>query len=49
MALANGPMSYLRFVALGDLPEEFESVWAHALTDHAFEDIDPGGDLQRYF
>ncbi len=49
MALLGGPMSYLRFVALGELPEEFESTWAKALGDDAFEDIDPGGDAQRSF
>jgi hypothetical protein len=42
-------MSYLRFVALGELPEELESAWAKALGDHAFEDIDPGGDAPRSF
>ncbi len=47
MGLLNGTVSYLRFVAMGELGDLNEETLKDALEAHAFRDIDPNGDEER--
>lgn len=47
MGLLTGSVSYLRFLAQGDLPAALEDAYAAALADHGFRDIDPDGEEER--
>lgn len=47
MGLINGTVSYLRFVAMGELGELSEDNLKDALEAHAFRDIDPHGEEER--
>ena len=47
MGILSGSISYLRFVALGDLPDQPEPAWCPALSERGFNEIDPTGDLEE--
>lgn len=47
MGILHGSLSYQRFVALGELPEDPETAWCPALSDRGFIEIDPTGDIEE--
>lgn len=47
MGLANGTLSYLRFVAQGDMPEQWEEAWCEALQANGFHEIDPSSEVEQ--
>jgi recombination associated protein RdgC len=46
MGIASGSVSYLRFVA-GPVPDGFEALYAEALAQHRFSEIDPRSEEER--
>ncbi len=47
MGILTGNVGYLRFVVIGELPDELGEAYADALQGHAFAEIDPAGDEER--
>ncbi len=41
MGLRKGSLGYVRFVATGEIPEEFERIYTEGLNGHAFREVDP--------
>lgn len=47
MGLLTGGVNYIRFRAIGDVPDALGEVYADALAGHAFREIDPYGEEER--
>jgi recombination associated protein RdgC len=46
MGLVTGSASYVRYVVVGELPDDWEDVYPEVMSEHGFREIDPNGDRE---